>query len=148
MWWNNHLSHSLCTFYAWKDLHYLAHSDFGWFIALPAVCLQNYTCNMLLASGFSGFETLMLVWSVLWVTWDRNQSLRETPDKPEHWVHCPLLFLTIGRSPGLRRFPPYCLALCCEGGGIWMATRNSMNFPFAGISWFYNAVCYSFSTGL
>lgn len=63
------------------------------------------------------------------VRWDRNQSLGQTPDKPEHWMLSPFFCFCLKEETWYGSFPLGCTMLCQVGAGTKMCVQNSVNFP-------------------
>ena len=93
----------------------------------PGICLQHISSNVRLASALSGCQALVLVMTTLQVRQDRNQSLRQLPDKAEHWMQNPsLCFHPEEGAPVEERIPPSHAVL--HGGEVQKAVPNIADF--------------------
>lgn len=112
-------------------------------ILLPLVSIwgvADLTCYKL-TSVISSSQTLALVTSMLWVRWDRNQSLRQPWDK-ENAGYKVLSFLSIPKKSPYKGFPSklFCVRLLGEGN------RDITNANFSYLFHWNPPLLYSLGT--
>lgn len=136
--------------------HFLFYSRlYSW---ISCTCLQNCRLPAALMHLYAHFcfqwpttsiQTMLPLPLVLQVRWDRIQSLKQPPDKPEYWTQVHLLpFCPEGGATNWG-FPLNCIMLC-QAKGRARTSKMPQIFltPFgAAFSWFCVCLSYSFPRG-